>query len=151
MPKYDPDNEAKVAEALLCVYTGDYKSMRQACLRTGAKPSTVSARKAGRPSALDRHPKSCRLTVEEENRLVRLILALQEESKVVNHQKIRAAAEDIARERDASVALGVNWVSRFVSRRPELQTTRERLRKKKGVENTSPCPENTMDSDGEII
>ena len=127
------DKEARVQQALKGIQDGTYRSAYHAAQELKLSTSTLSDRLRGRESRADARSNQQNLTPPEEHALLKWVTQLTITGYPAKHSMLREMAEEIRKKRvmkinDISITLvsyppiGINWVSRFVTRHPQLQT-----------------------------
>jgi hypothetical protein len=128
----------QATKALNLLEKGTFKNLNQAARRTGIPRSTLRDRAAGIPPTQLRTTILNRLTLTQEACLVAYIRDLQLQYMPVNHATIRQVAEFLTQQNDPTAELGINWVSRFIKRHPELSTGRNRAFEKSRIQAAIP-------------
>jgi Tc5 transposase DNA-binding domain len=117
-------NREQLVEETLRLVEDVYGSIRQASRATGAPPSTVYHKRAGRQSRSQTTVRGARLTPRQEGILARWITDLQLQYQPVNYTQLAKIAENFARQNDPSRPLGKNWMTRFIQRLQPLGSGR---------------------------
>jgi hypothetical protein len=105
---------------------GQFQSTRQASRGTGVANSTLHDRRAGRQPRGQEAVKHARLTRYQEDILAKYIQNTQLQYTPVNRVQLHVVAEMLAQQNEPDARLGKNWLTRFINRRPELKTARNR-------------------------
>jgi hypothetical protein len=113
--------EDDIAEAIFAV-TDDGLSLGQAALRFGIPKTTLSSRMRGRGAQADQIQPNQRLSHNYEVRIKAWVLRQEFLGYGLSYSQIRAAVEALLKQRGDTTPLGVNWVSRFVNKHPDLKT-----------------------------
>jgi hypothetical protein len=126
--------DTKVAEAVLGVQQGLYKSSYAAAKALGLNKNTVLKRVSGGPTRSQARQQQQKLSYAQENVLLKWIKELTISGYSPGHRLLKEIAEDIrtTRSRDlddasppllelhARLPLGQDWVPRFIKRHPHL-------------------------------
>ena len=116
----------QASRAVRLVDRGQFKSIRQASRATGAARSTVQDRRAGRQPRGQEEVKHARLTRYQEEVLAKYIQNTLLQYAPVNREQPHVVAEMLAQLNKPNARLGKNWLSRYLSRHPDLKTARNR-------------------------
>ena len=120
------ERENRIQQALKDCQTDSELSQRQIAAKNGIPASTLSARLHGRPSRTNTRHTNAKLTFHQEAVLAKLIRSSQQQFRPVHYPEVRAIANRMARENNANVSpIGINWVTKFISRQPGLRSLRE--------------------------
>ena len=117
----ESSKEAQVQLALQAIKQDATISERRAAAIYSIPRKTLGDRRAGRPSQVDRWPKSRNLTKLEEDVIVKHILELVTRGYPPTLAAVADMANSLRAERKLG-QVGLNWPSTFVKRRPELTT-----------------------------
>ena len=117
----EPPSECQIQLALQALKQDANLSLRRAAAIYNIARSTLSDRRAGRPSQVDRRPKSINLTKFEEDVIVNHILKLDMRGFPPRLADVANMANSLRAERNLD-QVGQNWPSTFVKRRSELVT-----------------------------
>ena len=112
--------EAQVQLALQALKNDATLSQRRAAAIYKVPQSTLSTRRAGRPSRADTMPNSRGLDNNEERVIVDHILELDARGFGPRLADVAAMANSLRAERNLG-PVGTNWPSTFVKRQPELK------------------------------
>jgi hypothetical protein len=110
-----------LADAILAV-TDEGLSQNQAAQRYGIPRRTLSNRISGRGAQSDQIQPNQRIKNDDEARIKQWVLQQESSGHELSHGQIRAAVEALLKQRDDNTPLGVNWVSRFINKHPEIKT-----------------------------
>ena len=116
----DSSNERQIQIALQALKQDATLSQRRAATIYNVSHTTLSDRRAGRPSQADRWPKLRNLTKLEEEVVVEHILELVARGFPPRLAAVANMANSLRAERNMG-QVGTNWPSTFIKRRPELE------------------------------
>lgn len=119
--------EGRIALALQALKEGRFTSLRAAARSYDIPKSTLTRRYRGTPSRLDYRSTQRKLSSTEETTLIQWILSMDKRGIPPTQALVHEMAEILLTERVESASnlaptLGVNWVSRFIDRHPELKS-----------------------------
>ena len=97
-------------------------SIRKIALQYGVAKTTLDNRIRGRISKLEEAERRQRLTPQEEEAIVAWMLRLQAWGWPPRAEQIRSMVVDLLTKKGDTKALGINWLSKFLSRHPEVKT-----------------------------
>jgi hypothetical protein len=130
--------EETLAEAIFDITDGGL-SVRMAAQKWGVPRATISDRLHGVGAVRDQRQPDRVLTDDQEANLSRWILRMESLGYGPSHSQIRACVLAIlAQNGHHQPKLGVNWVSRFISRHPELKTKKGRRQEANRFESFTP-------------
>jgi Tc5 transposase DNA-binding domain len=112
--------EWDVQHALFLSATRVFSSLGQAAKAAQVPESTAYHRRAGRVAKIDTHPRSCRLTADQEKTLALWIQDLQLQYAPPNYTAIEYMALQMALDNGDTRPIRPNWVYRFLKRHPNL-------------------------------
>lgn len=121
------DHEHSIQNASNDVDLGLFSSIRKAADYYGIPKSTVAYRRAGRDSVAKTDRKSQRLSNEEERILIRHLQDLQHQNLCLNYAQIRALVVELLRDKGDERPLGKNYITRLITRYPQLQGGKARV------------------------
>ena len=110
-----------MANAILEV-TDNNMFLTQAAGKHGVPKQTLSDRFKGRKALADQIQPKARLSKDQEAYLVLQILRQESLGYAPSHQQIRACVMALLNQQNNTEKLGLNWVSRFIQRHPEIKT-----------------------------
>jgi Tc5 transposase DNA-binding domain len=117
---------------------GEFNSVKQAAKTTSVPRSTLRDRRAGiQPHGREEQPHA-RLTRDQEDSLAAYIRDLQLQYAPINQTQLAVVAQAMARQNEPNARLGVNWISRFIKKRPELRTGKNQALSKSRIEAAIP-------------
>ena len=138
LPHLDAATSTRDSELILDAMTSPFESRIAAALEDLAGPSKPSLRAVEKKHGVSRRTlKRCLnggvskqiarsaqqlLTIEQENSLVAWILALETEGHAPTHGTVRQMAAQIVRVSGGPEQVGRKWLSRFLTRHPELRS-----------------------------
>lgn len=112
--------ESRVNLALEAIQNDQNLSIRAAAKIYGVSDRTIRRRRDGSAARHDTVPNLRKLTQLEEEAIVQYVIELCTRSFPPRLRGVEDMANQLLRTRDAS-AVGKNWASNFVRRRPELR------------------------------
>ena len=110
-----------MANAMLEVTDNDI-FLTQAAGKHGVPKQTLSDRFKGQRALADQIQPKARLSKDQEAYLVIWILRQESLGYAPSHQQIRACVMALLNQQNNTEKLGLNWVSRFIQRHPEIKT-----------------------------
>jgi hypothetical protein len=113
--------ENDIADAILAI-TDDGLSQHQAAQRYGIPKSILQNRMRGQEVQKDQIQLNQRITKNKEIKIRNWALQQKFLGYGLSHNQIRASVKALLKQRGDNTPLGVNWVSRFASKHPELKT-----------------------------
>jgi hypothetical protein len=117
-----PSNqEGRILLAIQALKLGQLQSIRAAAKAYDVPYSTLSTRLHGIACRRDMTPNLQKLTLKEEEAIVRYILDLDSRGFPPRPQAVQEMADLLLAERDA-LPVGKNWTTNFIKRRTELKT-----------------------------
>src|SRR5579859_4618512 len=141
--------EARIQEAIDAMKKDSKLSLRKAASNFNVPRSTLKDRVHGKKPRNKAHEGCMNLTQNEESELVHWITLLTTRGYAPRHRTIRELAEIIRNRRvvgvnDDSIQLvnyepfGRDWVARFLSRHPQLESVRRKLIEAARIKDVSP-------------
>ena len=100
-------------------------SVRKAAALYNVSRTTLTCRRNGRCPRTDKSANSLKLTILEEEAIVKRALELDAQGFPVRISGVEDMANRLLRDRNAS-SVGTKWVQRFISRQPQLKTQMSR-------------------------
>ena len=116
----------KASRAIELYESGNFNSLAAAGRATQAPSSTVNDRRHGILPRLQTTLPHARLRRYQEEIMVKYIQDLQLQYAPINQAQLQIIAEKLAQANNPTARLGKNWIYRFIKRRPELITARNR-------------------------
>jgi Tc5 transposase DNA-binding domain len=121
------NQEHRIQNALNDLQTNRFSSIRQAAAYNDVPRSTLTHRRGGRNSKANIERKSQRLTNQEEKLVIQWIQDLQKQHISPNYSKLRTILTNLLRKKGDRRPLGKHFITRFISRHPELKAGFSRL------------------------
>jgi hypothetical protein len=118
--------EEDIADAILAI-TDDGISQYQAAQRYGIPKSTLQNRMRGQEAQKDQIQPNKRVTKSYEVKIRDWVLRKESLGYGLSHGQIRAGVEALLKQRGDNTPLGVNWVSMFINKHPELKNKNFRI------------------------
>lgn len=115
-------NEQKIQQALDDLDAQKFPSLRAVAKAHDIDHSTLTRRSKGGISKQEARSTQQLLSLHQENLLAQWILDLEAGGYAPGHAQIREMAALISKESGGPESVGVNWVSRFIKRHPEIHT-----------------------------
>ena len=119
--------EDRVILAIQLLKSNATMSVRRAAATYNVPETTLRDRRAGQTSRRDTQPNRSKLSTTEEETLIQYIRILDTRGFAPTYNSVRDMANQLLAIRQGGV-VGVNWVYRLVTRRPELKPQVTRLR-----------------------
>ena len=116
----EPSNERQIQNALQALKADATLSLQRAAVVYCVPRTTVTDRRAGKPSRADSTPKSRNLDNYEERVIVEHILELAARGFPPRLAAVADMANSLRDERNLG-HVGINWPNRFIKRQPELE------------------------------
>jgi Tc5 transposase DNA-binding domain len=116
----------QASRALSLLDKGRFKNINQTAWGTGVIRLTLGDRHAGKQPLGEHANKATRLTRYQEKGLAAYIQDLQLQYAPVNNIQLAQVATLLARQNEPNAVLGVNWITRFLSRHLHLKRGRNR-------------------------
>ena len=114
--------EHNIQLALDALHTRRFTSIRAAAHAYNVNYRTLARRAQGGISKREARVEQQLLSEAQEEMLAQWILDLEQAGNAPNHAQLREMASLISRISGGSGTVGVNWVSRFLSRHPPVHT-----------------------------
>lgn len=119
--------EERVILAIQAIKSDASLSQRRAAALYNVNQSTISNRRAGQTSRRDSHPNRSKLSKNEEEVIVQTIRKLDKRGFAPTFSYVRDMANQLLVARRGEI-VGINWVYRLISRRPDIKSQITRLR-----------------------
>jgi hypothetical protein len=120
LPQIEQSKKARIQLALKAIKQDPTIPLRRVAADYNVPSSTLSDRRAGRPSQADRRPKTMNLGKTEEKVIVQHILDLVKRGFPPRLADVADMANSLRAERNLG-QVGPRWPITFVKRQPELQ------------------------------
>ena len=114
------EHEGRIQLALQAIQAGQFKSHRAAAAAFNVKRQTLDQRAAGTPFRAETLPNSLKLTLTEEQTIVRYILDLDSRGFAPRLCEVADMANKLLGVRGGE-PVGKHWADRFVTRSDELK------------------------------
>jgi hypothetical protein len=131
--------EHSIQLALDDLHASRFTSIRAAARAHNVNYRTLARRAQGGISKRAARVEQQLLSSAQEEILVQWILDLEQAGNAPNHAQLREMASLISRISGGSGILGINWVSRFLSRHPDIHTKVGAKIESLRIQNTSPA------------
>ena len=110
-------NESNIFLAIQALENDPKLSVRKAAALYNVSRTTLTCRRNGRCPRTDKSANSLKLTILEEEAIVKRALELDAQGFPVRISGVEDMANRLLRDRNAS-SVGTKWVQRFISRQP---------------------------------